>query len=95
MAHGPTDIEPRKLASLPRSLATMKLAEYGDANRKLALRGLELKTLDPYLSGWRLRVVRALKHLGVRICARGLVLRCVPGLGRGRPLRRPHGGPHR
>jgi hypothetical protein len=29
----------------------MKLAEYGEANMDLALRGLELKTLDPYLSG--------------------------------------------
>lgn len=37
----------------------MKLAEYGNANMGLALRGLELKTLDPYLSGWRTRVVPA------------------------------------
>ncbi|MGW3916414.1 hypothetical protein ACWEBX_33610 [Streptomyces sp. NPDC005070] len=34
-------------AGLAPSLATMKLAEYGDANMDLALRGMELKTLDP------------------------------------------------
>ncbi|MEW1775157.1 hypothetical protein [Streptomyces sp. NPDC086777] len=42
----------------------MKLAEYGEANMDLALRGLEPKTPDPYLSGWRIRVVPALGHLG-------------------------------
>jgi hypothetical protein len=31
-------------AGLPPSLATIKLAEYGDVNMDLALRGLELKT---------------------------------------------------
>ncbi|MFE6668201.1 hypothetical protein ACFVFH_32170 [Streptomyces sp. NPDC057697] len=40
-------------AGLSPSLATVKLAEYGNANMDLALRGLELKTLDPYLAGWR------------------------------------------
>lgn len=34
-------------AGLSPSLATMKLAKYGNANMDLALRGLELKTLDP------------------------------------------------
>ncbi|MFH8360808.1 hypothetical protein ACH4FV_14635 [Streptomyces anulatus] len=46
-------------AGLSPSLTTMKLAEYGNANMDLALRGLELKTLVPYLSGWRMRVAPA------------------------------------
>lgn len=33
----------------------MPLGDYGDANMALAMRGLEPKTLDPYLSGWRRR----------------------------------------
>ncbi|WP_246234508.1 hypothetical protein [Streptomyces boluensis] len=45
----------------------MKLAEYGEANMELALRGLDLKVLDPYLSGWRLRVVPTLGHLPVEL----------------------------
>ncbi|MFD4542704.1 tyrosine-type recombinase/integrase [Streptomyces bauhiniae] len=59
------------------SLATMKLAEYGEANMDLALRGLELKTLDPYLAGWRMRVVPALGHLAVRMITNGVVDRSV------------------
>ncbi|MFH9231798.1 tyrosine-type recombinase/integrase [Streptomyces globisporus] len=55
----------------------MKLAEYGDANMDLALHGLELKTLDPYLSGWRMRVVPALGHLAVRMITSGAVDRTV------------------
>jgi hypothetical protein len=39
--------------------ATMTLAAYGEAVMSLALRGLELKTLDPYLAGWRRRGRRA------------------------------------
>ncbi|MDX3249208.1 site-specific integrase [Streptomyces sp. ME18-1-4] len=64
-------------AGLSSSLATMKLAEYGEANMDLALRGLELKTLDPYLSGWRMRVVPALGHLAVRMITNGVVDRTV------------------
>ncbi|MET9174110.1 hypothetical protein ABZX64_24115 [Streptomyces misionensis] len=55
----------------------MTLAEYGDANMDLALRGLELKTLDPYLAGWRKRVVPALGHLAVRLITNGVVDRTV------------------
>ncbi|MGW5126048.1 hypothetical protein ACWEQ7_18735 [Streptomyces sp. NPDC004069] len=65
------------LRCLSPSLATMKLAEYGEANMDLALRGLELKTLDPYLSGWRMRVVPALGHLAVRMITNGVVDRTV------------------
>ncbi|MYQ63161.1 hypothetical protein GA0115242_10726, partial [Streptomyces sp. SolWspMP-5a-2] len=64
-------------AGLPPSLATMKLAEYGNANMNLALRGLELKTRDPYLSGWRTRVVPALGHLPARMITNGVVDRSV------------------
>ncbi|MFJ2901128.1 tyrosine recombinase XerC [Streptomyces sp. NPDC087212] len=64
-------------AGLSPSLATMKLAEYGDTNMDLALRGLELKTLDPYLAGWRMRVVPALGHLAVRMITNGVVDRSV------------------
>jgi hypothetical protein len=31
--------------------ATMTLADYGDTNMPLALRGLEPKTMDPYMAG--------------------------------------------
>ncbi|MFE6101927.1 tyrosine-type recombinase/integrase [Streptomyces laurentii] len=64
-------------AGLAPSTATMKLAAYGDANMELALRGLELKTRDPYLSGWRLRVVPSLGHLPVRMITNGVVDRTV------------------
>lgn len=57
--------------------ATMKLAEYGEAVMPLALRGLELKTLDPYLAGWRKRVIPALGHLPVRMITNGAVDRSV------------------
>jgi integrase len=71
------DIIEAAQAGLSPSLATMKLAEYGDANMDLALRGLELKTLDPYLAGWRMRVVPALGHLAVRMITNGVVDRSV------------------
>lgn len=64
-------------AGLTPSIATMKLGEYGDANMELALRGLELKTRDPYLSGWRLRVLPSLGHLPVRMITNGAVDRTV------------------
>jgi hypothetical protein len=53
--------------------ATMKLADYGDVVMSLALRGLELKTLDPYLAGWRKRVIPALGHLPLRMITNGAV----------------------
>jgi integrase len=59
--------------------ATMKLADYGTANMTLALRGLEAKTLDPYLSGWHKRVVPTLGHLPVRMITNGAVDRVVHG----------------
>lgn len=45
----------------------------------LATRGLEAKTLDPYMAGWRKRVVPTLGHLAVRMISNGLVDRAVHG----------------
>ncbi|GAB3383859.1 tyrosine-type recombinase/integrase [Amycolatopsis echigonensis] len=59
--------------------ATMSLAEYGDVNMPLALRGLEAKTTDPYLAGWRKRVVPTLGHLPVSMITNGAVDRAVHG----------------
>ena len=35
------------------AMATMTLTEYGESVMELATRGLEPKTLDPYMAGWR------------------------------------------
>jgi hypothetical protein len=43
----------------------------------LAMRGLEPKTLDPYLAGWRLRVVPSLGHLAPSMITNGAVDRSV------------------
>lgn len=59
--------------------ANMTLAEYGNANMTLALRGLEAKTTDPYLAGWRKRVVPTLGHVPVRMVSYGVVDRAVNG----------------
>lgn len=59
--------------------ATIRLTEYGDLNMPLALRGLEKKTTDPYLAGWRKRVVPTLGHLGLRMITNGVVDRAVHG----------------
>lgn len=57
--------------------ATTTLSDYGQANMKLALRGLEVKTTDPYLAGWRKRVVPTLGHLPVTMITNGAVDRAV------------------
>jgi hypothetical protein len=57
--------------------ATMTLSDYGDSVMSLALRGLEAKTLDPYLAGWRKRVVPSLGHVPVRMVTNGAVDRAV------------------
>ncbi|MBE1495074.1 integrase [Amycolatopsis lexingtonensis] len=57
--------------------ATMKLADYGTTNMTFALRGLEAKTTDPYLAGWRKRVVPTLGHLPVSMITNGAVDRAV------------------
>lgn len=62
----------------PRA-ATQNLTEYGEANMELALRGLEAKTRDPYLAGWRKRVVPTLGHIPVRMVTNGAVDRALHG----------------
>jgi len=57
----------------------MSLGDYGATNMKLALRGLEPKTFDPYLAGWRKRVVPTLGHIPVRMTTQGAVDRAVRG----------------
>jgi integrase len=59
------------------AMATMTLADYGEAVSALALRGLEKKTLDPYLAGWRKRVVPSLGHLPIAMITNGAVDRAV------------------
>ncbi|MFE4171885.1 site-specific integrase [Streptomyces sp. NPDC056909] len=74
-----TDILKAAQAGIAPNVATMSLAEYGTTTMDLALRGLELKTLDPYLAGWRRRVVPALGHFPVRMITNGAVDRTVHG----------------
>lgn len=57
--------------------ATQRLAQYGNDVMPLATRGLERKTLDPYLAGWRLRVVPTLGHIPTRMITNGVVDRAV------------------
>ncbi|MFC0597631.1 tyrosine-type recombinase/integrase [Streptomyces palmae] len=59
--------------------STQPLAVYGDANMKLAMRGLEAKTHDPYRAGWKLRVVPSLGHITVPMVSNGAVDRSVYG----------------
>ncbi|ORA09233.1 integrase [Mycobacterium arosiense ATCC BAA-1401 = DSM 45069] len=58
-------------------MATTTLSEYGTTNMALALRGLEPKTTDPYLAGWRRRVVPTLGHLPIAMITNGAVDRAV------------------
>jgi hypothetical protein len=44
---------------------------------KLALRGLEGMTTDPYLAGWHKRVVPTLGHLPVTMISNGAVDRAI------------------
>jgi integrase len=59
--------------------AVMSLSDYGDANMELALRGLETKTTDPYMAGWRKRVKPTLGHIPVSMLTTGAVDRAVYG----------------
>ncbi len=58
---------------------TQPLAVYGEANLRLALRGLETRTHDPYLAGWKPRVVPSLGHIPVPLVSNGAVDRSVYG----------------
>lgn len=73
------DMQRAALGGVDPTAATMRLAEYGNAVMTLATRGLERKTLDPYLAGWRKRVVPTLGHIPVRMVTNGAVDRAVYG----------------
>jgi integrase len=66
-------------AGIDPSMAVKTLAEYGEAIMPLAVRGLEKKTLDPYMAGWHKRVVPDLGYLAVRMITYGAVDRAVHG----------------
>ncbi|MGW6934678.1 tyrosine-type recombinase/integrase [Lentzea sp. NPDC054927] len=59
--------------------ATLPIEAYGESVMSLALRGLEKKTLDPYLAGWRKRVVPDLGHLPLSMWTPGVSDRAVHG----------------
>ncbi|MFF4818874.1 tyrosine-type recombinase/integrase [Kitasatospora sp. NPDC001309] len=60
----------------PKTL-TMTLADYGDENWDLAMRGLETTTLDPYTAGWKLRVTPVLGHIPVTSITNGITDRAL------------------
>ena len=64
-------------AGLDLDMAVKTLASYGEIVMPLAVRGLELKTLDPYMAGWHKRVLPTLGHLAVRMISHGVVDRAV------------------
>jgi integrase len=72
-------LERKAAQGIDPKTATMRLADYGEANMELALRGLEKKTTDPYMAGWRKRVVPTLGHLPVAMLTNGAVDRAVVG----------------
>lgn len=71
------DVQRLAAAGVDPETATATLAEYGKANMHMALRGLEAKTTDPYLAGWRKRVVPTIGHLPVTMLTYGVVDRAV------------------
>ncbi|MBF6352960.1 site-specific integrase [Nocardia higoensis] len=58
-------------------MATATLAEYGAASLELSFRGIEPKTRDPYLAGWRRRVVPTVGHLPIAMITAGVADRAV------------------
>ncbi|GAA3623778.1 site-specific integrase [Nonomuraea rosea] len=73
------ELESAARGGVDPNTATMTLGEYGRRIMHLAVRGLEAKTLDPYLAGWRKRVEPSLGHLPVRMITNGAVDRTVHG----------------
>lgn len=76
-------------AGVSPATAELTLSEYGDSVMRLAMRGLDPKTLDPYMAGWRKLVVPSIGHIKVRLLKNGLVDRAVSswisdGVGRSR-----------
>lgn len=73
------EIEGKANAGIAPSTMVMTLAEYGESVMKLAMRGLETKTLETYTTGWHKLVVPTLGHIQVRILSNGMVDRAVYG----------------
>ena len=71
------DMERAASGGVDPNAASAKLGDYGRDVLALATRGLERKTLDPYLAGWRKRVVPSLGHMPVRMVTNGAVDRAV------------------
>ncbi|MFJ4649704.1 tyrosine-type recombinase/integrase [Nocardia sp. NPDC088792] len=57
--------------------ASISLLQYGTDHMDLALVGLEEKTKDPYMAGWRTRVVPTMGHLWVPTITNGICDRAV------------------
>ena len=66
-------------AGISPATAAMSLGAYGDHVMDHAVRGLEKKTLDPYLAGWRKRVKPDIGHLMLPTITTGVVDRAVHG----------------
>jgi hypothetical protein len=66
-------------AGIDPAAATRTLAAYGELNMRLALRGLEAKTTNPYLAGWKSRVIPTLGYLPLRMITNGVVGRAIHG----------------
>src|ERR1700761_3741822 len=58
-------------------MATLNVEDYGTLVMPLAIRGLERKTLDPYMAGWRLRVAPTLGHIPTAMITNGVGDRAV------------------
>jgi integrase len=71
------DIEGKANVGISPATAVMTLEEYGNHIMELALRGLEGKTREAYLAGWRKLVVPTLGHVAVRIMTNGMADRAV------------------
>ncbi|MFF3005454.1 hypothetical protein ACFVTF_21880 [Kitasatospora sp. NPDC057940] len=70
----------RMTRAAARGITPMTLAEYGDENWDLAMRGLETTTLDTCTAGWKLRVIPVLGHIPVTSITNGIADRpCTPG----------------
>lgn len=74
-----SELQQRAQPGVDPATATMILAAYGESVMDLALRGLEGKTLHPYLASSRQRAVPTLGHLPVRMITHGAVDRAVHG----------------
>lgn len=60
------------------TMATATLAEFGEVNWRAAMRGVDPNTAgNPYLAGWRKRIVPDLGYMHVRTISNGIIDRAV------------------